>query len=269
MFDVCTWPADVGCLGDEWENLDPELKARSLALATSSLISLTGGRVGKCPVTIRPCQPVDRCNPWDRGSLYSYGPGFWPLNWNGVWFNCGCGSQCACDAACQIKIPGPIGEIYSIKVDGTELNTDFIRIDNGNILVWEHDGECPFPKAQNMSLPDSEPGTFSITYQNSYPVDSSGELAVAMLALEFSRACVPKKKCSLPRGVTSVVRSGVTFEIEAGLFPNGETGIDIVDAFIQKWMPPGSPKQAATIYSPGMANPRRTRSRSGGSGGSW
>jgi hypothetical protein len=83
-------------------------------------------------------------------------------------------------------------------------------------------------------------------------------MAVAYLAMEFAKACLPSKKCSLPRGVTNVVRNGVSFSVEAGLFPGGLTGIDIVDQFILKWAPAGSPLRSATVFRPGKAGPRRT-----------
>lgn len=266
MYDACLWPVDAGCAGDQWNDLTESEQERALALATSSLIDLTGRRVGLCPVTVRPCKPAS-CPP--GYPIYRTGVSWAPSLISGVWINsCGCPYNCGCTATCEIVLPGPVGEIYSIKVGGTEINTDFIRIDNSRILVWEGPGDCPFPATQNLSLPDTEPDTFSITYQNSYPVDSTASVAVTLLALEFAKACKPKGKCSLPRGVVSVVRSGVTFEIEAGLFPNGLTGLDVVDAFILKWVPAGSPKRAATVFSPGLNQPRRTRARSGGSGGS-
>jgi hypothetical protein len=58
--------------------------------------------------------------------------------------------------------------------------------------------------------------------------------------------------------VTSVVRNGVSFTIEAGLFPGGLTSIEIVDAFILKWAPAGSPTKSATVFNPRRRSPRRT-----------
>jgi hypothetical protein len=75
-------------------------------------------------------------------------------------------------------------------------------------------------------------------------------MAVAALALEFAEGCKPKGKCKLPRGVRSVTRMGVSFTLEAGLFPNGLTGIDVTDQFIMKWVPAGSPIQNAVVFDP-------------------
>lgn len=245
---TCTWEPDTTCLGDEWDALDPELQEQSLMLATSSLQALTYNRVGTCPVTIRPCPTRNtRC-----------GCGWNPHIRNGNWYNdCPCRSQCA--PLSEVDIPGPVGYIDSMKINGAEVdlwNGDW-GLHNGHLLVWQGAGDSPIPEGQNLNLPDTEAGTWSITYSRSYPVLEDAKIAVAYLAMEFAKACTPKKKCSLPRGVTNVVRQGVTFTVEAGLFPNGLTGIDLVDQFILKWAPAGSPTQSATVFDPSKMSPRR------------
>jgi hypothetical protein len=152
----------------------------------------------------------------------------------------------------EINLPGPVGYIERLLIDGVEQDLDSgdWRLDNGHFLVWQGTDASPIPSTQDLSKPDTEVGTWSITYSKSYPVAEDGRLAVAMLAAEFAKACIPKAKCSLPRGVTSVVRNGVSFSIEAGLFPNGLTGIDIVDQFILKWAPAGSPTRPAFVFDP-------------------
>lgn len=252
---TCTWEPDPSCLGDAWDALDPDVQERSLMLATSSLQMLTYNRVGTCPVTIRPCPTEPRC-----------GCGWNPHIRDGQWYNdCStCGTETTCKPLSEVDIPGPVGYIETVLVDGVELdlwNGDF-RLDDGHLLVWQGEGTSPFPETQDLDKPDSEPGTWSITYSRSYPVLADARLAVALLAMEFAKACQPKGKCSLPRGVTSVVRNGVSFSIEAGLFPSGLTGIDIVDQFILKWAPAGSPVRNATVFDPSKhgaaTRPRRT-----------
>ena len=110
---------------------------------------------------------------------------------------------------------------------------------------------------QDLTKPDTEPDTWSITYSQSHPVGPDAQIAVAYLALEFSKAFQPRVKCSLPRGVTSVTRNGVSFSIEAGLFPGGLTGIDVVDQFILKWAPAGSPQRTAVVFDPRKPTVRR------------
>lgn len=245
---TCVWEPDPACLGDAWDLLTTEVQERSLLLASSSLQMLTYYRVGTCPITIRPCPTEPRC-----------GCGWNPHIRDGQWYN-----DCPCETTCaplsEIDIPGPVGYIDSLLIDGVAVdlwNGDW-RLDDGHLLVWQGEGTSPVPSTQDLNKPDTEVGTWSITYSRSYPVLADARLAVAYLAMEFSKACQPKAKCSLPRGVTSVVRNGVSFSIEAGLFPNGLTGIDIVDQFILKWAPAGSPTKNATVFDPKMRAPRRT-----------
>lgn len=218
-------------------------------LATSSLQALTNNRVGTCPITIRPCPTPRRCG----------------CDWNphvrtdGVWVN-DCGHRTDCHPLSQVDIPGPVGYIDSFLIDGVaqDLASGNWRLDDGHLLVWQGLGPSPIPSTQDLNRSDSEPGTWSITYSRSYPVGPDARIAVAYLAMEFAEACKPKGKCTLPRGVTSVVRNGVSFSIEAGLFPNGRTGIDVVDQFIIKWNPSGSPARTAQVFDPSKRKPRVT-----------
>ena len=260
---TCVWDPDPGCLGSSWDDLDPEVQERSLMLAPSSLQMLTYNRVGTCPVTIRPCATDRPCGcarePYSRG---------------GQWSSC----RDMCRSASEIVLPGPVGAIYAIVIDGVAVAyeegwdiaawdtlvwdrqydmTDF-RLDEGHLLVWQGSGPSPFPETQDLNKPLSEPGTWGIVYSQSYPVGQDGRLAVATLAMEFANACKPRGKCSLPKGVTNVVRNGVSFTVEAGLFPGGLTGMEIVDTFILKWAPAGSPLRRAVVFDPRGKNYRRT-----------
>lgn len=250
----CLWPVDPACLADDWENLSPEVQTRALALASSTLQRLTAFRVGGCPVTVRPCAPrgyTDACLPF-TGSFGTdwMSPG---INGSGQWVNsCGCSGSCGCTMTAAIELPMPIGEVYEVKVDGNVIDPLDYDVRSNRWLVWVGDGPSPFPATQNMSRPDTLPDTFSVSYLNSYPVDQLGAQAAAFLAMEFAKACKGKGKCALPRGVTQVVRNGTSFSIEAGLFPNGRTGIDIVDGFIDMWNPDHRTQQTK-VWTPSQA----------------
>jgi len=254
MTMTCVWEPDPACLGDAWDALDEETQQRALMLATSSLQMLTYYRVGACPITIRPCPTVRPCScAWNPH-----------VGTDGLWYNtCLCDwDRGVCTSLSEVDIPGPVGYIDSLMVDGEAVdlwNGDW-RLDDGHLLVWQGEGASPIPATQDLSKPDTEPGTWSITYSKSYPVLADGRLAVAYLAMEFAKACAPKGKCALPRGVTSVVRNGVSFTVEAGLFPSGLTGIEIVDAYILKWAPAGSPTKNAIVFDPSRAG-RSSRPR--------
>lgn len=249
---TCVWEPDPGCLGDSWENFDDDVKERALLLATSSLQALTNYRVGTCPITIRPC-PQERSCGCSTPSFRPY------VGDDGQWRNSCCQKVCA--PLSEIDIPGPVGYIDSMLINGEEVelwNGDW-RLDDGHLLVWQGEGDSPVPSDQDLNKPDTEIGTWSITYSKSYPVLADARIAVGYLAVEFAKAC-SKSKCSLPRGVTNVVRNGVSFSIEAGLFPGGLTGIDQTDQWILKWNPPGSPTKSAAVFDPAKRGPRVTTS---------
>lgn len=255
---TCVWEPDPACLTTEWEALEAADQERALMLASSSLQMLTYYRVGTCPITIRPCPDRPQCGHF--GSWSPNGAWFEPYLLDGTWFNRVCGCRVDCKPLSEVDIPGPVGYIDAVLVDGQPLdlfNGDW-RLDDGHLLVWQGEGDSPIPSTQDLNKSDAEAGTWSITYSKSYPVNADGKLAVAYLAMEFAKACKPKGKCALPRGVTNVVRNGVSFTIEAGLFPGGLTGIEIVDAFILKWAPVGAPLRTATVFNPRKHAARRT-----------
>lgn len=252
-FGGCLWPVDAACFTDEWNAHPPEVQDRALALASATLQRLTGNRVSNCPVTIRPCRPEQRVD-IRRAYVSAFGsPAFAPFNYGGEWVNVACaGGDCETD--CEVLLPGPVGRIDSVKVDGVVLEPTEYRLDSGSILVWTGEGECPWPATQNMRLPDTEVGTFSITYLNAYPVDSIGAYAVGVLAREYAKAC-SGQKCKLPTGVTSITRQGVSMELVTGAFPGGMTGIREVDTFIALWNPTGLQRQAS-VWSPDLYRSR-------------
>lgn len=251
----CSWPVDPACFEDSWDDLDEDVRDRALALASSTLRRLTGYRVGGCPVTVRPCRPG--CN--TAGLPFYGGPSWGPsLTVSGSWVNsCGCkGASCICDDACSVKLPGPIGRVDKVMVNGEELETDDYRI-IGTQLLWAGEGDCPFPTCQDMTLPDTEEGTMSVTYLNAYPVDGLGAYAAGVLTMEYAKACTGAK-CRLPLGITNIARQGVSFQLETGAFPSGMTGIREVDAFIALWNPQGL-MAGPQVWSPGKPRPSVVR----------
>ena len=251
-YDGCPWPVDPACQTAEWDAYDDAVKDRAVALASSTLERLTARRVGNCPITVRPCHPR-----LARGSSlpYFYGANWQAQNWDGVWINaCGHVSACGCDSTKYVALPAPVGRLDEVKVDGQVVPVSAYRLDSGRYLV-RMDGE-DWPVTQDLTLPDTEPGTFSDTYLNAYPVDSLGAYAVGVLAMEFAKAC-SGSKCRLPAGVTSISRQGITMEIPSGVFPGGMTGIREVDSFIALWNPNGS-MQSSRVWSPDRPSPRVT-----------
>jgi len=258
-YEGCPWPVDDACLGTGWDDLDQTIKDRAIALASETLRRLTGYRVGGCPITVRPCR--SSCTDttvmpsyWYAGAVFPFNP---HINASGVWINgCGCTTDCSCEELCEVVLPGPVGEVYTIMSDGVEVPSTEYTI-YGNRLTWTGTGECPWPMCQNLALPDTEVGTFSVTYLNSWPVDGLGAYAAGVLAFEYAQAC-QGFTCRLPAGVTAVSRSGVSYDIASGAFPDGFTGIREVDAYLSIWNPQAL-RQSPRVWSPDLRTPRVVR----------
>lgn len=269
--DFC-WPVDTSCVPDwdAWEvppdpEADPpvvgvplytaEQKARAVALAGQSLRLLTGFRVGGCPITVRPCGPG--CSEQNWRTYPVGGPGstpWFPVNLGGTWLNvsCGCAGGCDCTSLREVRLYGPASGVVEVKVDGSVLDPSDYRLDGGGVLVRTDGGTWPL--CQNLSAPDTEPGTWSVTYTPGAPVDGLGAYAAGLLAGQYVRACTGGQ-CDLPSSVTRIVRQGVELTLGVGAFPEGKTGIREVDAWLEA-VNPHALKAPSSVMSPDRRPPR-------------
>jgi len=249
--DLC-WPIDEACCAG-FTDLDLEVQDRAIALATSTIRMLTGYRVGGCPRKVRPC--AQHCAVRYTGSWV--GDSWVPVNVSGTWFNmpCGCGES-GCLPAGGLRLPPPVGAITEVRIDGEVLDPADYYIADGNLLA-RTDGQA-WPTENDISQPDTEVGTWSVTYLNAYPVDGLGSYAAGILACEFAKACSGDNKCRLPKGTTDVIRGGIAITVTPGMFPEGFTGINEVDAYIRQWNPYGL-KVPPTVWYPGMNSQVTTR----------
>lgn len=133
-----------------------------------------------------------------------------------------------------IYLEAPVGAVDSVTVAGLPLDASAYVVENGNLLVRTDGGSWPT-------------GSLAVTYQNSYPADALASRVAGVLALEYYRMISAGKGCRLSTKVTSVARQGITMEIEAGLFPNNETGVPEVDHFIKQWNPRGASSRGGVI----------------------
>lgn len=250
--DVC-YPSttDWGCAPESYvDALDDVLQRRCEALAWTSLKTLLGGRLAICPTVVRPC--ALRC----AGGSYFEAPvvggraGGPYIGRDGLWRNaCGCSSSvgCGCSSMSEVRLQGPVGRVTSVLVDGTALDPSAYRVDGGDRLVRIDGGV--WPACQDMAASPDSPGTFAVEYFIGEAPDIMADWAAGVLAYEFSRACKNDNKCRLPRGVTSVVRQGISMEIRQGIFTDGSTGIQELDAYIFALNPHGL-RQRPTVMSP-------------------
>lgn len=270
--DFC-WPVDLSCVPDwnAWDvEPDPEAdppeagvplysdadKARAVSLAGQTLRMLTAFRVGGCPITVRFASKRCSEQTWRTYVVGGAGSVPWtPVNIGGSWLNIGCGhTSCGCTGLREVRLYGTASSVSEVKVDGVVLDASAYRLDPGGRLV-RLDGE-DWPLCQDLAAPDTEPGTWSVTYSPGAAVDGLGAYAAGVLAGEFVRACVGGD-CRLPTNVTQITRSGVTMTLGLGAFPDGKTGIREVDLYVERWNPNGH-KAPPLVWSPDLARPRRT-----------
>lgn len=261
--DPCI-PADTSCC-DEWESFEDieGVQQRALAYASATFRSLTGFRVGNCPVTVRPCRahclgpPTWMTFPVFVGGWAATMPpaAFTPVNTGGVWTNvsCGCGrgDLCSCATVCEIILPGEAASVQQVTLDVATLDASAYRLDPPNRLV-RTDGDC-WPVCQDMNAAVGQTGSFSVSYIPGAAGDALDAYAVGVLACEYAKACTGET-CRLPANVASVARQGVilTMGQKPGAkaeFPNGLTGIREVDDRVIYWNPHGL-SQPSVVWSP-------------------
>jgi hypothetical protein len=243
---ACDWEPDEECFGQDYGTLNETQRQFALSLASATLRHLSGYRVGGCPITVRPNPGRGQCFVPYVGVPSSLSPG---VDSAGRWVN-GCGHSSSYDPR-VITLPGPVGTIYEVRIDGVEVDPENYR-HQGRSLVWQGDPSSGWPRTQDVHLADTEPGTFSVTYRNSYEPDSAGRCVVAILAGEFGKAISGKGKCRLPSNVTSLTRQGISMDFITGVFADGRTGIREVDAWISLWNPQNL-RQQSKVWYPGVA----------------
>lgn len=245
---------DWSCYGsaEEIAALDATIKARSEALAWYTLARLCLWQIGVCTQTVRPC--AAGCAPssvsWMEAPvgggntgglpLRTIGTSFTPHLTGGMWVNsCGCRrDSCNCSRLSSVILPGPVGAIEEVKLNGEVIDKERYAVLDASRLV-SLDPELVWPSCQDFTKPDTEEGTFSVTYYQGAAPNELTLYAAGVLAAEFYMACkkTGSKKCRLPSGVKTVVRRGTTYEMGNDLFADGVTGIPEVDAVIGLYNP--------------------------------
>ena len=259
-FGPCeNWPVYWVC---DMNTYTPELTGYAVSAATRILWSLSGRRFGLCSATLRPC--ADDCRgasqypfsgSWEWRTGYAMPPwDFYRL----PYCSGGCGQSCSCAHVSEIRLPSPVDSVTAVKVDGAVLSAGAYRLDNNRLLV-RTDGSR-WPRCNNLSKGDDQPGTWSVTALFGEDVPDSGRLAMGELACEIAKAGTGVD-CRLPPGVTQLVRQGVTIQYPdiGQLLKDGRTGLYLVDLFLTSENPHGL-KQRARVYDVDRVAPRRAGS---------
>lgn len=166
-----------------------------------------------------------------------------------------------------IELPYPVTEIVQVKIDGTVIPEDEYEIRDFKSLVRIRPTASSVPTArwgwptsQIMDLPDTERGTFSVTYLYGNPPPAAGELAAKKLA---EMLALPQlgDNTHYPVRITQMARQGVTAQITdvMDLVMKGGSGIYEVELFLNAVNPHRNARQAA-VWSPDLGRPgRRTQ----------
>ncbi len=224
----------------------------AVAEQASSLLFSISGRLfaGTCgPRVVRPACSDCYCGYQVLSRGYVIGP------WDYGYPLMLCSS---CLLACEpslVKLAGvPIREVTGVKINGETLDTDQYRVFNDRYL--QRLNSQRWPVAQNLTLPDTEDNTFSITYTFGADPPALGVAAAASIACELYKACSSGiGECRLPSGVTRYTRQGVTVDKLAFTswgYRDGRwaTGLPLVDAFLASVNPSGLQRRPV-FWAPG------------------
>lgn len=228
----------------------------AIDVATDLLYTLSGAQfVGVCAKTIRPCARDCCFDNWAWGTWVSFSswpnpsdPSSWPPR------QCGCG--------CLPKVDlgyFPIRSVTQVKIDGEIVDPATYRLDEQRYLVRLASTSDPtsgigWPHCQRLDLPDTEPDTWSVTFEYGQPAPPAGVNAAKKLACEIAKACAGIA-CELPGRVTNAVRQGVSFTLmDPSMLDNGLTGLYEVDLFLMAYNPQKS-RGMTVVYSPDLQMP--------------
>jgi len=158
----------------------------------------------------------------------------------------------------------PVRAVNVVKIDGVTIPSDEYRIDDFRYLVRtlpsataQATQRSGWPRVQNMMLPDTEAGTFSVSFDFGEDPPAGGVTAATSLALEFARMYTGSTN-RLPARVQSITRQGVSFAMldPMQFLDEGLTGLYDVDSWIRS-VNPGKQKFPSLVWSPDLETRRR------------
>jgi hypothetical protein len=248
--------------------VDPAIAAM-MASAASNVLYALSGRVftGACgPVTVRPIQrPTDvdtrfggRGLPNGMITAGQYGSAYGSPYSAAV---CNYGSSKPPEVDLGVF---PVIAVSEVKIDGVVIPPNEYALQDSRTLVriMPTAGSAPtqrygWPVAARTDLPDTEPGTFSVTYTYGTPPGDDGILAVKTLARQLVLNYYDQDNV-LPQRVTSMTRQGVSVAITdvMDFFARGLSGLYEVDLFIET-VNPTKRKMKPMAWSPDVGRPRR------------
>lgn len=227
---------------------DPEMYEGAIDQASQLLFELSGRQfLGTCQKTVRPCNNGCGCN-WQvlsRGYVV-WGGGGWACD----------GVACGCSPASRVLLSGePVQEIIEVKIDGDVVDPSEYRLDQHRYLTHKNGGQ--WPSCQDITVDDTEEGSFSVEYTYGKNPPLAGQSAASELACEIYKACASADMadCVLPAGISTISRQGITIERNAFAswgrqFGIWRTGLPLTDLFLNAYNPTGA-RRRTTFMTPG------------------
>jgi hypothetical protein len=163
-----------------------------------------------------------------------------------------------------IELPYPMTEVTLVKIDGVVIPEDEYELRDFKTLVRIRPtretiptARYGWPTSQVMDLPDTEPGTFSVTYMFGNPPPAGGVIAAKKLA-ELLLLPQLGDETRLPQRLTALTRQGVSVRVTdiVDLVAKGSSGILEVEWFLNSVNPHRNSRQAA-VWSVDLGRPGR------------
>lgn len=238
------WPCD----------LSPEVAAVSgiaVEAASAILWVRSGRRFSLCTTTMRPCRNDCSDGAYNYDGWWAWGSYPRPRFYQGVWTNVVCGfctDGCSCSVVSKVRLPVPVSSITDVTIDGTSMPASAYQLYDYRELIRQDGGE--WPRCNDLSKPDGEPGTWSITAVYGEEPPTLASLAVGELAVELAKSIICDNSCQLPQPVQQLTRQGVSMSFldPNEVFAGGRLGLRISDLFLSTYNPDGL-RAAARVYS--------------------
>lgn len=248
--------------------LDPGQIATILtdsAAGASEVLYEMSGRIftGGCgPVTVRPVSRPADVDSWGAraGWVSSWGICSWGWSTGGQVSHFGCSNPPQVDLGAY-----PVIGVSQVLIDGVVIPPDEYRLDDFKMLTRirptisaNPTERWGWPTCQDLSLPDTEIGTFSVTYTFGQAPPRLGIIACRKMA---EMLALPQlgDTSKYPQRLTSITRQGVSAmaaDIIDVMGKSGSSGIYEVDTFIKSVNPQRLQRQAR-VWSPDIGRARR------------
>ena len=241
---IAAWCSEEDIPQGRRKNLDDISVAFAISVATDLLYVLSGRQFRNGRSLIRPT-PIDSAYGnqsylYPYSSMSGYGAA-WGFAAGWAWTALGMGWWQGGQDLSEVVLQGPVTRINEVMVDGAALDPSDYTLYDGRRLVRNVDatGQTTgaWPWNQQLQLPLTEPGTWSIDYEWGKPPPQAGKAACIELALEVARSLSGDDTARLPARVLSISTQGVNTAVGDALSYVREslTGIPIVDLFLMSY----------------------------------